>query len=84
MAVESKLMRVSYYNDSKQTRLTAYADIVVYEKVRNDLILRAIRFGGYPEMVEGLSDAVFAGALINVQTPDQYLFIQSETKRYTR
>ncbi|MBQ9346445.1 MAG: hypothetical protein IJT94_03765 [Oscillibacter sp.] len=84
MAVESKLMKVSYYNDSKQTRLTAYADIVVYERVRNNLTLRAIRFGGYPEMVEGLSDAIYAGAYINVQTPDEYLLILSETKRYTR
>ena len=84
MAVESKLMKVSYYNDAKQTRLTAYADIVVYETVENNLILRAIRFGGYPEMVEGLSDAVYAGAFITVQTSDEYLHILSETKRYTR
>ena len=80
----SKLMETTYFNESMEVRLTAYADTVVYERTEKDRILRAIRFGGYPEMVNGLSDAIYAGAKITVRTQEEALSLVSETKRYTR
>ena len=75
----------SYYNASQEVRLSAYADTIVYEPDgphRN--ILRAIRFGGYPEMVRGLADAVYAGGTLDANVGDHPLCLESQAKRYRR
>ena len=63
MSNQCRLIPVSYYNASQEVRLSAYADTIVYEQESdNKRILQAIRFGGYPEVVRGLADAIYAGA----------------------
>lgn len=54
---ESNLMRVSYQDAAQEIRLSAYADVVIYEPIGQRKILRAVRLGGYPEMTHGLADA---------------------------
>ena len=81
---KSKLIPISYYDPSKETRLSAYADTVVYERDGYFCILRAIRFGGYPEMVHALSDAIFAGATIDAQMEGENFRLRAEVKRYER
>ena len=85
MSSQSKLIPVSYYNASQEVRLSAYADTIVYERDgphRN--ILRAVRFGGYPEMVRGLADAIYAGGALDANMGDCPLRLESLAKRYRR
>lgn len=85
MNSQSRLIPVSYYNASQEVRLSAYADTIVYERDgphRN--ILRAVRFGGYPEMVRGLADAVYAGGALDANMGDCPLRLESLAKRYRR
>ena len=81
---DSKLMPVSYYNVSQGIRLTAYADTVIMEQAGKETILRAIRFGGYPESVQAMSDALYAGARFEVTINGKLHSLKSETKRYDR
>ena len=62
MAGSSKLIPISYFSPKQSIRLNAYADTIIYEPDGRRQILRAIRFGGYPEMVRALADALYAGA----------------------
>ena len=85
MSSRSRLIPVSYFNASQEVRLSAYADTIVYERDgphRN--ILRAVRFGGYPEMVRGLADAVYAGGALDANMGDRPLRLESLAKRYRR
>lgn len=85
MSNRSRLIPVSYYNPSQEVRLSAYADIIVYEREspsRNTL--RAIRFGGYPEMVRGLADAIYAGAALDASVGEQTIRLEGKAKRYRR
>ena len=85
MNSRSRLIPVSYYNASQEVRLSAYADTIVYEQNGpNRNILRAIRFGGYPEMVRGLSDAVYAGGTLDANTGNGPLWLESQATRYRR
>lgn len=57
----SKLMKVTYYDPKSQIRLLCYADTVVWD-TKPTPTLTALRFGGYPERVQGLADAIYGGA----------------------
>lgn len=83
MSSQSRLIPISYYNASQEVRLSAYADTIVYEREgphRN--ILRAVRFGGYPEMGRGLADAVYAGGTLDANMGDRPLWLESQARRY--
>lgn len=84
MAAASKLIPISYYNPAQEVRLSAYADVIISEQEGSEKTLRAIRFGGYPEMVRGLSDAIYGGAALDVELEGQPLRLLSQVKRYTR
>lgn len=84
MNSNSRLIPISYYNPSQKIRLSAYADIIVYERDGRDLILRAVRFGGYPEMVRALSDALYAGGSIEAAVQNGTLHLLGQQKRYKR
>ena len=58
----SKLMKVTYYDPKSQIRLLCYADTVVWD-TKPTPTLTALRFGGYPERVQGLADAIYGGAM---------------------
>ena len=80
----SRLIPITYYNPSKEIRLSAYADTLIYEQESGALILRAIRFGGYPEMVQALADAIYAGATIGAEIGNKVYNFSSESKQFTR
>ena len=84
MSSQSRLIPVSYYNPKQEIRLSAYADIIVYEPDKSKKILRAIRFGGYPEMVRALADALYAGAGIEATIRGENTQLTCEPKRYQR
>ena len=80
----SRLIPITYYSPSQEVRLTAYADTIVYEPNGATPILRAIRFGGYPEMVRAMSDAIYGGAVIDAVIGGQSFRLAGEVKRYER
>ena len=57
MAIQP-LIRVSCMNKGEKMGLVAYSDLVVHDK--DDTIV-ALRIGGYPEAVQGMSDIIIAG-----------------------
>jgi len=59
----ANLMKVTYYDAQNAIRLTGYADTVVWDE-QNGGTLAALRFGGYPEMVQGLANAIYGRAII--------------------
>ena len=81
---ESNLMRVSYQDAAQGIRLSAYADVVIYEPIGQRKILRAVRLGGYPEMTRGLADAIFGGGNLEVQAGEHFISIETLAKRYQR
>lgn len=64
----SKLMKVTYYDPKSQIRLLCYADTVVWD-TKPTPTLTALRFGGYPERVQGLADAIYGGAMETLLSP---------------
>lgn len=75
-------MPISYYNPKQEIRLSAYADTIVLEPDGREQRLRAIRFGGYPEMVRAMSDAIYAGATLETEFAGEPAMLTCEPKKY--
>ena len=75
-------MPISYYNPKQSIRLSAYADTIVLEPDGREQRLRAIRFGGYPEMVRAMSDAIYAGATLETEFAGEPAMLACEPKKY--
>lgn len=84
MSAEHKLIPIDYYDPKSEVRLSVYADTIIFEPENKKKILRAIRFGGYPEMVRAMADAIYGGAGIDAEVNGQMLHLQSQPKRYQR
>ena len=82
MPEKSRLMPISYYNPKQEIRLSAYADTIVLEPDGREQHLRAIRFGGYPEMVRAMSDAIYAGATLETEFAGDPAMLACEPKKY--
>lgn len=82
MPEKSRLMPISYYNPKQEIRLSAYADTIVLEPDGREQHLRAIRFGGYPEMVRAMSDAIYAGATLETEFAGKTAMLTCEPKKY--
>lgn len=81
---ESKLIELGYYDPSAKIRLSAYADTVVLDPDKKGSVICAIRFGGYPEMVRAMADAIYGGATIEATQNDMVRKLQSKLKGYQR
>ena len=79
----AKLMKVTYYDPKNSIRLTGYADTVVWD-TKGQSTLAALRFGGYPEEVRGLSDAIYGGATIEIEDEAETLSLKTLAKQYRR
>ena len=79
----SKLMKVTYYDDKNQIRLLCYADTVVWDD-KPTPTLTALRFGGYPERVQGLADAISGGATIEIEDGKETLSLKTMARQYRR
>ena len=82
MPEKSRLMPISYYNPKQEIRLSAYADTIVLEPDGREQRLRAIRFGGYSEMVRAMSDAIYAGATLETEFAGETAMLTCEPKKY--
>lgn len=81
---KSRLIELSYYDPSAQVRLSAYADTLVLDHNGRGGVISAIRFGGYPEMVRAMSDAIYGGATIEAAQNTTIRTLQSNVKGYRR
>ncbi len=79
-----KLMKVTYQDLKKGIRLNAYADAVIWSEDPAPT-LAGLRFGGYAEVVRGLTDAIYGGATIEIEDVDgSILILKSLSKQYHR
>ena len=81
---QSKLMKMEYFDLKSETRLETYADTVVIEKENNTYYIAAIRFGGYPESVKGMSEAIYGGGSVTITTNDDIITLHSRVKQYRK
>ena len=81
---QSRLIELSYYDPQASIRLTTYADTLVLDRNGRDDILCAARFGGYPEMVRAMSDAMYGGVKVEAAFGQTVKHIQCKLKGYQR
>ena len=88
--MSQSLVAVRYVDTQKSISLLAYADMIVYGTVqsphggpgRNTLC--AIRFGGYPEQVSGMVQAICGGGDVSVDLGKNSIILKPLTKQYRR
>ncbi len=76
--------KMEYFDLKVETRLETYADTAVVEKEGNASFIAAVRFGGYPESVKGMSDAIYGGGSVTVEIDGEPVSLCSRTKQYRR
>lgn len=81
---QSKLMELSYFDPKAEVRLTVYADTLMFFRSNGEIRIGAVRFGGYPEMVQAMSDAIYAGSTIEANLDDQKQQLSGLVKGYRR
>lgn len=79
-----QLVPISYRDADNGISLKCYADTIVYLRENNKRILTAVRFGGYPEQVRGMSDAINGGISVETEIEQNRVVIYSERKRYRK
>ena len=80
---KQKLMKVTYYDPKNNIRLTGYSDTVVWDD-KGQPTLMALRFGGYPEEVRGLADAIFGEITIEIESEQSTLTLKTLPRQYRR
>lgn len=78
-----------HYLDAKEgIHLQGYTDTIVYKTERGTRYpqhkLIAVHFGGYPEHVKGMSDAIYGGGTLTAELPEGKLELLSISKQYDR
>ena len=58
---QSNLIELTCFDPKANVRLTTYADTIITEPGCKGESIAAVRFGGYPEMVRAMSDAIYGG-----------------------
>lgn len=81
---QSRLIALTYYDPAKSVRLTVYADTIILDRNGNDSVISAVRFGGYPEVVKAMSDAIYGGATIEMPWQNRTRQLKSVPKQYRR
>ena len=74
---QSRLIELSYFDPHTSIRLTTYADTIVTDYSSPNRIISAVRFGGYPEVVKAMSDAIYGGATIDVCSNGETLHLDT-------
>lgn len=78
-----ELTPITYYSAKDQIRLNCYADTLVYRKYnKNKCGLVAMRFGGYPEHVRGMSDAMRGDIKIQADIETYHIILNVEHKKF--
>jgi len=78
----TKLMKLSYFDPKSEIRLECYADTVVIEPEGKFQYIAAIRLGGYPEPVKGISEAIFGGGTVTCEIHGEEKTLSARVKQY--
>jgi len=78
------LMKIIYSDAKAEVCIECYADTVVIENENKKSYIIAIRLGGYPEAVKGMSDAIFGGGSVSIEIEGKPQTLSSKLKQYTR
>lgn len=78
------LMTVTYDDMQKSIYLRNYADAVVYDAANGRNTLCAIRFGGYPEQVNGMAQAIYGGGDVTAEIDGRNVTLKTLAKGYRR
>ena len=81
---QSRLIPLTYYDPGKEVRLTVYADTIILDRSGEGSVISAVRFGGYPEMVKAMSDAIYGGATIEMPFNGEIRQLKAIHKQYRR
>lgn len=81
---QSRLIPLTYYDPGKEVRLTVYADTIILDRSGEGSVISAVRFGGYPEMVKAMSDAIYGGATLEMPLNGQTSQLKAIPKQYRR
>lgn len=81
---QSNLIELTYFDPKSEVRLAAYADTIIMDHDEKGKIISAIRFGGYPEMVRAMADAIYGGATVDAIQNGSTIPLQSRLKSYER
>lgn len=81
---QSNLLELTYFDPKAQVRLTTYADTIITEPNGREESLAAVRFGGYPEMVRAMSDAIYGGGTVDLIQNGNTFHLKSKPKSYQR
>ena len=84
MSQQSNLIELTYYDPEACIRLTAYADTIITDQSTQGKTICAVRFGGYPEIVRALSDAIYGGAAVDASQNNVTRHLKSDPKCYRR
>ena len=71
---KSNLVKVIYQDTGRGILLECYADTVVYQTAKGGGKTLAIRLGGYPEQVRGMSDAIYGGGSVRLEQDERIQF----------
>ncbi len=83
--MQTKLMKMEYIDPKAETRLETYADTVVIEKDTDNFpYIAAIRFGGYPESVKGMGEAIYGGGSVTIEIDGGFINLHSHVKQYRK
>ena len=81
---QSNLLELTYFDPKAQVRLTTYADTIITEPNGREESIAAVRFGGYPEMVRTMSDAIYGGGTVDLIQNGNTFHLKSKPKSYQR
>jgi len=77
-----QLWELTYKDIDNDIRFSVYADTLAYDCEGDRKLLTAVRFGGYPEQVRAMADAIYGGGEVCMDYGDRLLFFQGLRKRY--
>ena len=84
MQENRQLLPVSYYDFEDGIQLNCFADTVVYHESNSSKTLVSIRFGGYPEQVRGMTDAIYGGGFLQTEIDNRETGFSTVQKQYQK
>ncbi|MBE6966450.1 MAG: hypothetical protein E7441_10525 [Ruminococcaceae bacterium] len=81
----TELVPVTYHDGENAIRLGCFADTLVYYTAKEgEHSLVAMRFGGYPEQVRAMSEALRKGSSFETGIKDERLIIKADNRAYRK
>ncbi len=79
-----QLWELTYKDINKAIHLSVYADTLAYDTENGRRLLAAVRFGGYPEQVRAMADAIYGGGQVCLSYNGSPFYFQGLARRYRK